>query len=80
MSEYTPLDRLAIPDEVLAFVDVMIGLGTFNTAEDVSDFLEKPFNWRTEFDLWVQFGQPLDEDDTNYTEFGNEIDRLSMAS
>ena len=68
-----------VTDETLNFIGAMYQIAEFTTAENIIDFLEKPWHWQTEYDLWVACGQPMYSGDPGFQQFDDEISKLASA-
>lgn len=51
-----------VPEDVQTFMRCMRVADSWS-AEDVLDFIEKPWHWQREFDLWQSAKKPQPEDD-----------------
>jgi hypothetical protein len=69
----TDREPTTVTDETLGFIKAMVGNMTFAEPENIVDFLEKPWHWQTEYDLWVAHGQPMYFGDPGYEEFNSEV-------
>jgi hypothetical protein len=61
---------------VMALAGALVRADHFDTAEDLLYFLEKPWKYTPEHELWVDCGRPdLDED--GWPEFLRKLEKLA---
>jgi hypothetical protein len=67
--EYPPTMTLVMGNKTYEWLQAMVAAGEFPGTSDLMEFLEKPWHWNDEYEAWVSFGHPQEDDQVNFKRF-----------